>query len=202
MVSLAHSEKSAEEQVNELMKFLDGYYNNPIWTDLLKSVLSTNKTNDESDIRYKIICCSKTNMELYGFTLGLLNAPMNKKLLRGETKKLLNVAVDHIISVLLLKKDDYFSFINALDVSFELIKPQEGTRKSLDYLLKHAVEVTTIGADDSEQAARNKIISRRLYAELASTCNKCKIKSDSIAEWKRICDDPDEFLEVRKVCWD
>ena len=29
-----------------------------------------------------------------------------------------------------------------------------------------------------------------------------KIKLDSIVEWKRICEDPDEFLEVRRVNWD
>ena len=88
------------------------------------------------------------------------------------------------------------------NVSFEMIKPQEGTRSSLDYLLKRAIEATAIGNDDSEQAARSKVICRRLYAVLASTCNKHNIKLDSIAEWKRLCDDPDEFLEVRNVRWD
>ena len=204
LVSLAHSEKNAEteSQIKELIKCLDEYYDSPIWMDLLKCVLSTKETYDKFAIRHKIICCSNTNMELYGFTLDLLNKSMNKKLLSGETKKIMSAATEHIMDVLLLKENECYAFINALDTSVEMIKLQVGTRISLDYLLKRAIEVTTIGTDDSEQMARSKVISRRLYAVLASTCKKHKIKLDSIVEWKRICEDPDEFLEVRKVNWD
>lgn len=204
LVSLAHSEKNTEteSQIKELIKCLDEYYDSPIWMDLLKCVLSTKKTYDKFAIRHKIICCSNTNMELYGFTLDLLNKTMNKKLLSGETKKLMSVAADHIMDVLLLKENECYAFINALDISVEMVKLQEGTRIRLDYLLKRAIEVTAIGTDDSEQIARSKVISRRLYAVLASTCKKHKIKLDSIVEWKRICENPDKFLEVRKVNWD
>lgn len=204
LVSLAHSKKNVEmeSQINDLVRCLDEYYDGPLWMDLLKCVLRTKDTYDKSVVRHKIICCSSTNMNLYGFTLELLNAPRYKKLLAGEVKKLMSAAIDHIMDVLLLKKDDYYAFINVLSVSFEMIKPQEGTKSSLDYLLNRAIEVTAIGTDDSEQTARSKVICRRLYAVLASTCNKRNIKLDSIAEWKRLCDDPDEFLEVRNVRWD
>lgn len=115
---------------------------------------------------------------------------------------MMSAAADHIMDVLLLKENECYAFINALDASVELIKPLEETRISLDYLLKRAISVTAIGTDDSEQMARSKVVSRRLYAVLASTCKKHKIKLDSIVEWKRICEDPDEFLEVRRVNWD
>ena len=167
-------------------------------TELIK----TSREYKALDVKHKVLNGSRTNMNLYSFTIEMLNTPRNKKLLSVEGKKLMNAAMNHIIDVLLVKDNDSYVLIDALDDSIKLIRPQEGTRKSLDYLLKRAAELTAIGNDDSEQNARGKVFTRRMYAVLASTCNKRNVKLDSIAEWKRICDDPDEFLEVRRVSWD
>ena len=192
-----------QENVSIYFETLKDVYNNSIAIEMIRAWFFDNTEFDFENLKKELWLSNESELEIFkdlydAFYVNHFRIKSNDLLLKCS-----NI----IFQILLYRatSSEIFHNLHILKLSYTLIKNEivlETELQTLFICLEKLKNDTVIKSIDSEQEALNKLNCRIISCKIAKELYVREIRSDIIDEWKKISENKEEFIEIRKIVFD
>ena len=195
--------KVEKENVHEYFEALREVYNNSIAIDITEACLTNDTKLDFEDFQNQIWLIDEQELDLFKDFYDALYINHfksgNNDILLKCSDMLFKISIYRVIS------SEIPYNIPALELCYVLIKKKVDLEIEVQTVLTCLLKLkdkTVIIQTDSEQEALYKLRGRIISCKIAKELYVRGVKSDIIDEWKKISQNENEFIEIRKIVFD